>query len=118
MNKNLFSVAIIGCGLIGNKRAVSLGDRGLLKACVDKDINKAKKLASHFKAEFFDDHKPLLDRKDIDIVIISTLHNSLAELTHQFMLAGKHVLVEKPSARDLGELELLLQASKLNLKCV
>lgn len=112
MNKNLFSVAIIGCGLIGNKRALSLGDRGLLKVCVDKDIDNAKKLASNFEAEFLDDHKPLLERKDIDIVIISTLHNSLAELTHQFMLAGKHVLVEKPCARDLGELELLLKASK------
>ena len=37
----IFKVGIIGCGLIGCKRAESLGFRGNLIACADTNINNA-----------------------------------------------------------------------------
>jgi predicted dehydrogenase len=46
------------------------------------------------------------------VVVISTLHDSLAPLTLAAIRAGKHVLVEKPAARSARELFPLLAAAK------
>ena len=46
-----------------------------------------------------------------DIVIVATLHNSLAEITMESIRHGRHVLVEKPAARRRSELEPLLAAA-------
>jgi predicted dehydrogenase len=50
---------------------------------------------------------------EIQIVVVSTLHNSLAEITEAAVSAGKHVLVEKPAARSSSELIKLMGNSSL-----
>jgi predicted dehydrogenase len=117
MKKNKFSVGIIGCGLIGNKRAKALGARGSLVACADIDFKKAKKLAENYNAKPFSSWQKLIKLADLDIIIISTLHDTLAEITFAAMQAGKHVLVEKPAARSAIELKKVLEKSNnSNLK--
>ena len=108
----IYGIGIIGCGLIGKKRAGSLGSRGKLVACTDIDLGRAQSLASQFDAIALNTWSELLARSDIDIVIISTLHDSLAQITLAAMQAGKHVLVEKPAARFPEDLTPLLQAEK------
>jgi predicted dehydrogenase len=49
-------------------------------------------------------------RDDIGIVIVATSHDALAQITAAAVLAGKHVLVEKPAARNAGELEAVRAA--------
>ena len=44
----MIRVGIVGCGLIGNKRADSLGSNCLLCAVADLNIDRAKKIASKF----------------------------------------------------------------------
>jgi predicted dehydrogenase len=46
-------------------------------------------------------------QKDVSAVVIATPHDSLAEITAGAIEAGKHVLVEKPAARHVGELRSL-----------
>jgi predicted dehydrogenase len=53
----------------------------------------------------------MLDRAPCDIVIVATLHNSLAEITLECVRHGRHVLVEKPAARLRSELEPVLAAA-------
>src|SRR5579872_5527423 len=92
-------VAIIGCGLIGHKRAKALGDCRLV-VCVDKVLERAEKLAQQFLAcEASDNWQQAITRTDFDIFFVSSLHNALAEITLGAVSAGKHVLVEKPAAR-------------------
>lgn len=98
-----FGVGIIGCGLIGQKRAKALGE-GRLVACADINEACAKVLAGNSAAKVFSDWRNLLELSDVDIVIVATLHNSLAEITLAAIEAGKHVLVEKPAARNPEEL--------------
>ena len=113
----IFGVGIIGCGLIGQKRAGALGSRGKLVACADIAIDKATSLATRFNAKSFKDWRDLIAMNEIDIVIISTLHNSLAEITLAAVNSGKNVLVEKPAARSSAELEpILLALRKSNIK--
>jgi predicted dehydrogenase len=112
MRKKPFGIGIIGCGLIGKKRVKALGEGGRLVACADIDINRAKSLAAKSNASVFEDWKALLKLPEVEIVVIATLHNSLAQITLAALEAGKHVLVEKPAARLAKELELVIEASK------
>ncbi|PZM14863.1 Gfo/Idh/MocA family protein [Rhizobium tubonense] len=109
-NKPL-GVAIIGCGLIGQKRAKALGAGGRLVACADKELVRAESLAKSVGAQAFADWREVLLLADVDLVIVATLHDSLAEITLASIVAGKHVLVEKPAARTSAELEPVIEAA-------
>jgi predicted dehydrogenase len=106
------NVAIIGCGLIGQKRARALAGTRLV-ACADILAERAEAL-SHFFSECqpTDDWKKVTDSRIVDIVIIATPHASLAEITLAAVSAGKHVLVEKPAARSARELTPVMAAAK------
>lgn len=106
-----FGVGIIGCGLIGQKRSKALGE-GCLVACADINEGCARVLASRSKAKVFSDWRGLLALPEVDIVIIATLHDSLAEITLAAIEAGKHVLVEKPAARNPEELGPVMAAAE------
>jgi predicted dehydrogenase len=106
-----FGVGIIGCGLIGRKRANALGE-GRLVACADVDEDCACGLVGDSGAKAFCDWQNLLTLSEVDIVIIATRHDSLAELTLSAIAAGKHVLVEKPAARNPAELEPVIAAAE------
>lgn len=105
-------VGIIGCGLIGQKRAKALGTGGRLVACADLDASRAESLAKGAGAKVFRDWRDLVCSPEVDLVVIATLHDSLAEITLAAVEAGKHVLVEKPAARSAGELEPVLAAAE------
>lgn len=110
MVKDIFLVGIVGCGSIGNKRAKALGQKGKLVACADIDFKKAEALAKIHDATPFNCWTKLLKIDEIDIVIISTLHDCLAEITLAAVLANKHVLVEKPAARSSSELKEIISS--------
>lgn len=104
-------VGIIGCGLIGQKRAKALGVGGRLVACADIDLKRAQLLAGS-KAKAFGDWRELLALPEVEMVVIATLHDSLAAITLAAVEAGKHVLVEKPGARTAAELEVVTVAAQ------
>jgi len=113
-------VAIIGCGLIGKKRAAALvkvpGAR--LVAVCDLDAKRAQDLAALYPGTAaLTDPAELLRRGDVDAVIIATLNGSLAPLSLAAVRAGKHVLVEKPGALNAAELrEVQAAATKTGAK--
>lgn len=107
-----FGVGIIGCGLIGTRRAAALGAGGRLVACADVDAGRAQALASASGAQALTDWRALLALEEVDIVIVATLHDSLAPITLAAIAAGKHVLVEKPAARSVEELAPVLAAAE------
>ena len=106
----MLGIGIIGCGLIGKKRANSLGIGGKLLGCADINFQRAQALAGT-KAKAFADWRELLCLPEVDVVIIATLHDSLAEIALAAINAGKHVLVEKPAARNPTELEPVMAAA-------
>jgi predicted dehydrogenase len=108
----IFGVGIVGCGLIGQKRAKALGAGGLLVACADIEVSRAESLARSSRAKVFRDWRELVWSPLVDVVFVATLHDSLAEITRTAAEAGKHVLVEKPAARTASELEPVMAAAE------
>lgn len=106
-----FGIGIVGCGLIGQKRAKAMGAGGRLVACADIDVSRAESLAKGSGAKAFDDWRGLLALPEVEIVVIATLHDSLAAITLAAVEAGKHVLVEKPAARSTAELKPVMAAA-------
>ncbi len=105
-------VAIVGCGLIGQKRARSLGPARLV-ACADVVFDRAQALAQTAPGALATaDWQAVLARADVDIVIIATTNSMLAEATSAAVQAGKHVLVEKPAARNTRELDAVIEATQ------
>jgi predicted dehydrogenase len=100
-------VAIIGCGLIGQKRAKALG-AGRLVACADINLDRANALAGPAGAAAFQDWRRAVRHPEAVVVVVATLHDSLAEITRGAIEAGRHVLVEKPAARYASEIADLL----------
>jgi predicted dehydrogenase len=101
-------VAVIGCGLIGQKRARALGPARLL-ACADVVLPRAEAVAALAPgARAFSDWRAAVDAPEVEIVIVATTNDRLAEITTAALLAGKHVLVEKPAARSTAELRPVL----------
>jgi len=105
-------VAIVGCGLIGNKRAKALGGCPLV-AAVDTDHSRAQQFASQFPGcTAGGDWREVVAHRDIELVIVATTNDMLAAVTLAAVRAGKHVLVEKPAARNAAELEPAVAAAR------
>ena len=99
-------VAIVGCGLIGRKRAQALAGARLALAC---DLEQAR---ANAVAALSPDGRGVTDfqevlRSPVQMVIVATANHALAPLALEAVCAGKHVLIEKPGAISASELETL-----------
>ena len=105
-------VAIVGCGLIGRKRAATLGGARLV-ACADLDLARAESLAraSASGAVAPVDWRAAVARPDVDIVVVATTNEALADVAGAAVAAGKHVIVEKPAGRSVAEIDTLIDAA-------
>lgn len=103
-------VALIGCGLIGQKRLNNLPPGCVTLAC-DLNLDRAKKLAAQSPGcSATDSVEQAVSAPNVDVVMIATVNSALAPVAKQAAQHGKHVLVEKPvgiRARELKELEAL-----------
>ncbi|CAN5677014.1 Gfo/Idh/MocA family oxidoreductase [soil metagenome] len=97
-------VAVVGCGLIGRRRAASAlaHPRTTLRVLIDRVPAAAQEVAGP-DCSVSADWQTALDRTDVDIIVVSTPNNLLAEVAITAMQAGKHVLLEKPMGRNLDE---------------
>lgn len=104
-------VAIIGCGLIGQKRAKALAGAKLALCCDVRQEAAERLAAAHSGARWTDDWQVAVTAPDIDIVVVATVHKELAPIAAAAAAAGKHVLVEKPGARRAAELDAVAEAA-------
>lgn len=105
---------LIGCGGIGQLRADSLarGAGQKLTAVSDLDGQRAGAVGKPHGAAVETGWRKLIERTDVDAVIVSTPPSLHAEMTVAALRAGKHVLCEKPLARNRQECEAMIEAAK------
>ncbi|MFI5398678.1 MAG: Gfo/Idh/MocA family protein [Candidatus Binatia bacterium] len=98
-------VAVIGCGLIGARRAAEAvrDPRSRCVAVTDLNAQAAGHLAADVGAEVVADWRAAVSRPDVGAVVVATPNGFLAEISCAALGAGKHVVVEKPMGRSLSE---------------
>jgi predicted dehydrogenase len=104
-------VAIVGCGLIGSKRAEALGVDDQLVGCCDVISAASEAFAAAHRTRACSDIAAVLTLEP-DVVIVAATHDSLADLTVLALGSGAHVLVEKPAALGSAQVERLIAAEK------
>lgn len=103
--RDAIGVAIIGCGLIGKKRLSNLKP-GQVKSVCDLELPRAKALAAQMPGCLATSSaEEAIHTPGVEAVIVATLNASLAPLAVLAILAGKHVLVEKPGAISSDEMK-------------
>ncbi len=114
INIKKIGVGIVGAGLIGWKRAaaIEIAKKGKLLAVADIDFSKSKELAKKYNCEAYKDWQVLLERKDIDIIIVSVPNNFSVPVAIAALKNGKHVLCEKPLGRNSKESFEILKVTR------
>jgi predicted dehydrogenase len=106
-------IGIVGCGLIGRKRAqaaLSLGHRVAMVADVVPD--RAASLAGEVGARPAADWRDVAACAEIDAVVVATSHDELSAIGAGCLAQGKHVLIEKPAGRNLFDVTEIAAAAE------
>jgi predicted dehydrogenase len=113
-------MAIIGCGNRGSRVFDSLvrhDECKMIAACEVNQMATGGKLSAFmtparqtFKLDVVEDYRRILDRKDIDAVLIATPDFSHSRIMVDALSAGKDVYVEKPASNSVPRINAMLDA--------
>jgi predicted dehydrogenase len=103
-------VGVVGCGLIGHKRAAALGLEDELVGASDLSSAAAKQLVAEHGGRVCADVTALLDLAP-DVVVVAVSHDALADLATRALQGGAHVLIEKPAGLNSAQIEQLQAAA-------
>jgi len=109
-------VAIIGCGGIGNRRAAASQNVDGVSLTIGVDVveGSARAFGEKFGCEWSTDWETAVTRDDVDLVIVATANQFHAPVSIRAMDAGKHVICEKPLARNPDECKDMVAAAERN----
>ena len=99
-------IGIIGCGGISERHLAAYGKAGYrVTALCDKKRESAESRRDAYApgAKVHTDYRELLDRKDVAVVDITTHPEIRPAIIREALMAGKHVLSQKPFVLDLDE---------------
>ena len=104
------NIAIVGCGLIGEKRLKALREHRLLYA-IDPQIPRAERLCT-LKGEgrALANWEDIVNDPALNLVIIAVTNNLLASMAAAFLRENKHILVEKPAGKNPADIRQALDA--------
>jgi len=79
----------------------------------DNDIVRGKAFCkAHGIPDFHEDPEDLISRKDVDVVTLGLPNFLHAPFALKAIAAGKHVIVEKPLALTLGDVDAMIEAAR------
>ena len=115
-------VGVMGMGGRGGALASSFHGLNNVEVAMVCDVDSkrseaaAKSLGGRVQA--VTDFRRILERKDIDILVIATCNHWHAPAAVLGCAAGKHIYVEKPCSHNPHEGELLLEASRKHKRLI
>lgn len=110
----VLKIGIIGCGVIGTRRAkiIQSSPNSKVIGVADTDLNRAKLLGTQLGCDYHDDWKNLISNKEIDAVIVSTTNNYLAKISYEAVINNKHVFCEKPLGTNVDDVKKTVEEAK------
>jgi predicted dehydrogenase len=118
----MISVGVVGCGRVAEQRHLpilaSLPEANLIAAC-DPDPAALERATSAYGLKFAcAEYQELVAQESIDAVMITAPTHFHADIGTAALEAGKHVMIEKPLALGLDEVDRLEEAAKRANKTV
>ncbi|MCU0962865.1 MAG: Gfo/Idh/MocA family oxidoreductase, partial [Pirellulaceae bacterium] len=109
---------IIGCGAVAQEyvKAFQKDERSEVRALVSRNPANAQRYRDMYNLQcaIETDAEKMLRRKDVDIVVVCTPHDTHTQYVVAAAQAGKHVIIEKPVALTMDDVRRQLEAVRRN----
>src|SRR5438105_13273568 len=107
-------VAIFGAGRAGSAhaRAVAQTPAAHLVAVFDADAHRAATFAAAHQCEPFSSSDAVLERADVDLVMVALPNFLHEQATVDIASSGKHIFLEKPMADTVEQCDRMLVAAE------
>ncbi len=101
-------VAVVGTGYFGQRhlKILSQMEDVEIVGIADKDINKARQVASDFGLNYSENFRDLLDRAETFFIVTPT--KTHFEIAMELIEAGKNIFIEKPLTENLEDASILI----------
>ncbi len=112
--KELFMLkfALVGCGRIAKRHSDLLGHREIegaqLVGVCDLDESRAKAIGDKFDVPYFTDMHEMMKQLNVDVISVLTDSGSHANVVVDLAQYGKHIVVEKPIALTLDDVDRMI----------
>ncbi|MBD2385117.1 Gfo/Idh/MocA family protein [Cylindrospermum sp. FACHB-282] len=118
LSKSRVRVGLVGTGYAAKLRAEALlhDERLHLVAIVGHTPEKTAAFAKEFQTEVMSSWQQMVEREDVDLVVISTVNRDHGKIARAALVSGKHVVVEYPLSVDLKEAKELIALAKAQNK--
>lgn len=106
--------AVLGTGVIANEMAVALKKNGKnIYAVGNRTHEKAVAFADKYGiGKVYDDYNDMFSDSEVDVIYITTPHNTHIEFMKKAIANGKHILVEKSITLNSSELDEAMALAK------
>lgn len=106
--------AVLGTGVIANEMAVALKKNGKnIYAVGNRTHEKAVAFADKYGiGKVYDDYNDMFSDPEVDVIYITTPHNTHIEFMKKAIANGKHILVEKSITLNSSELDEAMALAK------
>ena len=112
-------LGIIGLGLIGRKHAdIARQIDGCILVAVSDADRAAKKPAEELGAEFYTNYQEMIEREELDGVIIAVPNDLHAPVGMACARKGIHLFVEKPIASSIADADSLIETVRQHNVCL
>lgn len=114
MERNELNWAVLGCGVIANEMAQGLQKMGRsLYAVANRTYEKAVAFAKKYQIKrVYNSMDEVFTDPDVDIIYITTPHNTHYEYMKKALENGKHIFVEKSITLNSRELDEMVSLAK------
>lgn len=111
--RDRLNVAVVGLGAFAKEchlpNLARLSNKYNIYAVMSQNGGNAKFVANQYNAKYAStDYREIIADPDIDLVVVSTKHDTHAKIATEAAIAGKAVFLEKPMAMNRGELGILI----------
>ncbi len=107
------NIAGVGIGGMGRNNVAECALENIVALCDVDDTQAAPVFGKYPKAKRYKDFRKMLEQeKGIDAVIVATPDHGHAVIAMAAMQLGKHVYVQKPMTRTIGESRMLTDAAR------
>jgi predicted dehydrogenase len=115
MNMERMGFGLLGAGLIApfHARALQNSERGRLVGVTDLQPARAETLAGAFGCAVYDSYQAMLRDPEIQVVNVLTPNHLHYDPVIQAIAAGKHVLIEKPPAMSLRDMDVMIEEARV-----